>query len=112
MHYVVASRFCPRKFWPFARRRQVYYGFMQLKESAAMSLRCIALCKTGACCINACQGCHALQLHGKGRLVLHKSIATLLGLANKAEICGAKFGPASSAQVCGISVSVTVSILS
>ena len=65
----------------------------------------------GACCIKAWQGCHALQLHGKGRLVLHKSIATLLGLANKAEICGPKFGPAKSAQVCGISVSVTASIL-
>ena len=43
--------------------------------------------------------------------MLHKSIATLLGLANKAEICGPKFRPAKSAQVCSISVSVTVSIL-
>ena len=69
-------------------------------------------CRSGACCIKAWQGCHALQLHGKGRLVLHKSIATLLGLANNAEICGPKFGPAKSAQVCSISVSVTASILS
>ena len=68
--------------------------------------------RPGACCIKAWQGCHALQLHGKGRLVLHKSMATLLGLANKAEICGPEFGPAKPAQVCGISVSVTMSILS
>ena len=59
------------------------------------------------------QGPVALQLHGKGCLV-HKSVATLLGLANKAEICGLGFGPAKSAaaQVRGISVSVTMSILS
>ena len=68
---------------------------------------------SGACCIKAWQGCHALQLHGKGCLV-HKSVATLLGLANKAEICGLGFGPAKSAaaQVRGISASVTMSILS
>ena len=73
---------------------------------------CLECSESGACCIKAWQGCHALQLHGKGRLVLHKSIATLLGLANKAEICGPEFGPAKSAQVCGISVSNAVSIVS
>ena len=43
--------------------------------------------------------------------MLHKSIATLLGLANKAEICGPEFGPAKSAQVCRISVSVTALLI-